>query len=126
MMKFWPLVAALVGAAPLFSQTVCGPTPTYGRCEVVFELNDAEAAAHPNPYQTVQIKGEFRSPRYLTVLITAYWDGGRRMVMRFAPTDPGEWELRVTGNIARFNNQMLKVTATESESPGFIKTANVH
>ncbi len=125
-MQFWKLLSSVLFIAPLFAQTVCGPTPAYSRCEVVFELNDAEAAAHPNPYRSVQMKGEFRSPRYQTALIHAFWDGGRRMVMRMAPTEPGEWEVRVTGNIERFNNKLLKITATQSDAPGFIKAANVH
>ena len=28
-----------------------------------------------------------------------YWDGARRMVVRFAPTDAGDWDYRVTSNV---------------------------
>jgi hypothetical protein len=111
---------------PAIAQTVCQPTPSYTPCEVVFELSIEEAAAHPNPYLTVQLEAEFRSPRYRTFRMPGYWDGGRRFVVRFSPTEPGEWVFRVTSNIARFQDQEGTFTATDSKSPGFLKPASVH
>jgi len=93
---------------------------------MTFELTEAEAAAHPNPYVSVQLHVEFRSPRYRTFLMPAFWDGGRRMVVRFSPTEAGDWTFRVTSNIQRFEGRMGKFAATDSGSPGFIKAANVH
>lgn len=123
------LPRALIGAAllavPLAAQNECADTPTYSPCELVFELNDQEAAAHPKPYWTVQIQSEFRSPSFKTFLVEAFWDGGRRMVVRFAPTEAGQWDYRVTGNVARFNGQTGRFTAAASNSPGFVKVANV-
>src|SRR5260370_11279406 len=113
-------------AAPVAGQTLCPPTPAYSVCEVVVELNDQEAAAHPNPYLTVQLHAEFRSPRHHTYLAQAFWDGGRRMVMRIAPTDAGDWDFRITSNLARFDGKIGQVKATESQDTGFIKAANVH
>ncbi|MGO9094539.1 MAG: DUF5060 domain-containing protein [Bryobacteraceae bacterium] len=113
-------------AWPAMAQTVCQPTPTYTPCEVIFELSSEEAAAHPNPYLTVQLEAEFRSPRYRTFRMPGYWDGGRRLVVRFSPTEPGEWVFRVTSNIARFQDKEGTFTATDSKSPGFLKPANVH
>jgi hypothetical protein len=113
-------------AWPAIAQTVCQPTPTYTPCEVVFELSGEEAAAHPNPYLTVQLEAEFRSPRYRTFRMPGYWDGGRRLVVRFSPTEPGEWVFRVTSSIARFQDQEGTFTATDSKSPGFLKPASVH
>lgn len=121
------LLPALVCFVPaLLAQPSCPPTPTYSTCELVYELDASEAAAHRNPYSSVELHGEFQSPRHRTTLIEAYWDGGNRMVLRFAPNEAGEWEVRVTSNIARFNGNVLKVVASESEAPGFIKPANVH
>jgi hypothetical protein len=108
------------------AQTVCQPTPTYTPCEIVFELSSEEAAAHPNPYLTVRVEVEFRSPRYHTFRMPGFWDGGRRLVVRFAPTDPGEWAFRVTSNIQRFEGKEGTFPATESNFPGFLKPANVH
>lgn len=116
----------LAAAASLAAQPACPPTPTYAPCELVFELSEQEAAAHPNPYWSVSLEVEFRSPRYRTFRLPAFWDGGRRLVVRFTPIDPGEWVFRVTSNLARLNNQQGRLTATDSGSPGFLQPANVH
>lgn len=118
--------ALVAGAALLSAQTVCGPTPAYSPCEVVFELSEADSAAHPNPYKTVELRAEFRSPRHRTFLMPGFWDGGRRMVIRFSPTEAGAWDFRVTSNIVSFNGKSGQFTATESDAPGFVRVANVH
>ena len=113
-MRAYPrLLAALFffGALSLQAQTVCSPTPAFSPCEVVFELSEAEIAAHPNPYKTVEIHAEFRSPRHHTFLLPAFWDGGRRLVIRFAPTEPGPWDFRVTSNLESFNGKTGQFTA---------------
>src|SRR6266568_4535018 len=112
----------------LRAQTTCPSTPLYSPCDIVFELNDAEAAAHPNPYVTVDLRAEFRSPRHRTYLLPAFWDGGRRLVIRFSPTEVGDWDYRVSGNLQRFDNTTGKLSATAIDNPelGFIRTANVH
>ena len=108
------------------AQTVCGPTPAFSPCEIVFNLSDADSSANPSPYKTVEIKAEFRSPRHRTFLLPAFWDGGRRMVIRFAPTEPGGWDFRVTSNLESYNGKTGQFTATESEAPGFVRAANMH
>src|SRR5215467_13122584 len=120
------LLMVVFGVFCLHGQTVCPSTPAFTPCEIVFELNPAEAASHPNPYKTVELRAEFRSPRHRTFLLPAYWDGGSRMVIRFTPTEAGSWDFRVTSNIAAFEGKMGQFTATESESPGFVRVANVH
>ena len=117
---------AALAAIPLAAQTPCAPTPLYKHCEIVFELDDAEAAAHPKPYLSVDMHLEFRSPRHRTFLMPAFWDGGRKLIARFAPIDAGEWTYRVTSNIARFNAKEATFQATDSEDPGFIRPANLH
>jgi len=119
------LFGALAGPC-LRAQAPCANTPAYSPCELVFELNAQDAAAHPHPYQTVEIKAEFRSPRHRTFMLPAYWDGGNRLVIRFTPTEAGEWDYRVSGNIRQFDGQQGSFTAAASEAPGFIRPANVH
>lgn len=104
----------------------CNNLPVFSSCEIVLELNAAELRAHPDPYRTVDIQAEFRSPRHQTFLLPAFWDGAGRMVFRFAPTEPGEWTYKISGNIARLNDQEASFTAAQSESSGFVHTANVH
>ncbi|MBC8167045.1 MAG: DUF5060 domain-containing protein [Bryobacteraceae bacterium] len=122
--RFCQVALLLAGVAA--GQTPCPSTPVYSRCEMVFELNDAERAAHVNPYVSVNLQIEFRSPRHRTQLMPAFHDGGSRMVVRFAPIDPGEWEYRISSNLKRFDGKEGKFTATESDYPGFIIPANGH
>lgn len=119
------ILTALVGL-PAGAQTVCPPTPIYSPCELVFEMNDAEAKEHANPYLSVQLQVEFRSPRHRTFLMPAFWDGGRRLVVRFSPVDEGSWDFRVTSNLARFDGKLGKFDAAASPDPGFLMPANVH
>lgn len=125
-LRWAPLV--LLCATGLFGQTPCASTAVYSPCEIVFELNEAEAAAHPNPYLSVDVHAEFRSPKHRTYLLPAFWDGGRRMVIRFSPTEAGDWDYRVSSNLPRFEGGAGKLTATAVENPalGFIRTANLH
>ncbi len=76
---------ALLGAAALSAQTPCPQTLVYSRCEIRFELNPQDMRDHPNPYLTVKLNVEFRSPKFRTYLMPAFWDGGNVMVVRFAP-----------------------------------------
>lgn len=113
-------------AAPLFAQTACDGTPAYSPCEFVFELSAADAAAHPNPYVSVQLQAEFRSPRFHTYLMPAFWDGGRKMIIRFTPTEAGQWTYRTTSNLSGFDGKEGTFNSTASDSPGFVMVANVH
>ena len=120
------LVALAAAALRLSAQSPCANTPTYSTCDMVFELNDAEFAAHPHPYLSVDIHAEFRSPRFKTYLMPAFWDGGRRMVIRFSPTEAGDWIYRITSNIPRFEGQTGSFPAKASQAPGFVIPANLH
>jgi hypothetical protein len=117
---------ALGQLAPAQTSTTCNNTPAYSPCELVFELSQQDAAAHPNPYASVELRAEVRSPRNRTTSVPGYWDGGRRMVVRFAPTEGGQWAFRLTSNVAAWNDQTGTFTASDSDAPGFIKAANVH
>src|SRR5438067_2484151 len=125
-MGFRFALAAGLACARLIAQTVCGPTPTYSLCEITFELSSADAGAHPDPLRTIQLRAEFRSPRHRTFLVPAYWDGGRKMVIRFAPVEAGDWDFRLTSNIESWNGKQGRFSATASDAPGFVRAANVH
>src|SRR5215471_1874082 len=114
-------VLAILAAHVLRAQSPCANTPAYTTCDFVFELSDLAAAANPEPYKTVELRAEFRSPRHRTFAMPAFWDSGRRMVIRFAPTEAGEWDYRVTSNVAEFYGKTAKFTAAASTSPGFIR-----
>ncbi|MCS6951796.1 MAG: DUF4038 domain-containing protein [Bryobacteraceae bacterium] len=124
MPRRWPVLALLSLTA--WGQTPCPPTPAYSPCDIVFELNEEEARAHPNPYVSVQLEAEFRSPRFRTLRMPGFWDGGRRMVIRFAPTEAGTWDFRVSSNVRRWDRSTGQIQATASNSPGFVRPRNVH
>lgn len=121
-------IAWFLLAAALLSrgQTACPPTPAYSPCDIAFELSAEEMAAHPNPYATVELAAEFRSPRFHTFSMPAFWDGGNRMLIRFAPTEAGDWSFQVASNIARFDGKQGQFSATASDSHGFLSPANLH
>ena len=74
----------------------------------------------------MKIEGEFRSPEHRTFLIHAFFDGNRRMVIRFTPMTAGQWDYRITSNIARFDGHIGHFTAVASDAKGFVRVANVH
>lgn len=110
----------------LYAQSPCANTPAFTPCEFTFDLNPQEAAAHPNPYVDVDLSAEFRSPHFHTFKLPAFWDGGQRLVIRFTPTEPGEWLWRTSSNIQRWEGQTGSFTSAESDAPGFVRAANVH
>jgi hypothetical protein len=113
------LLLLLLGLFSGLAQTMCPDTPVFQVCDIVFDLTDAEA-------KSPQLTAEVKSPRFRTFLAESFWDGGRRYVIRFTPTDDGRWELKLTSNIPRFDKQTLTMNAAPSEMPGFIQRANVH
>jgi len=125
-MTLFRLLLIAGSGLPLLAQAPCQGTPSYTPCEFVFELNPQEAAVHPNPYASVELHAEFRSPHFHTYKMPAFWDGGRRLAIRFTPTEAGEWQYRVTSNIARWEGQTGAFTTAESGAPGFVHAANVH
>src|ERR1700748_2388267 len=99
----------------------CNGTPAWSPCDWSFDLNPGE-----NP-DTFDLRSEFRSPvKHKTYLLHAYRDGDRRFTIRFAPTEEGAWDYRLTSNLSRLEGQGRKKTAASSSPPGFIKTASVH
>ncbi len=116
----WAAFLATSFVSVVSAQTSCQPTPAWSTCDITFDLAAGENA------DNVQLRAEFRSPHHKTYLMEAFRDGDRRFVIRVAPTEGGSWEYRITSNIARFDGRQTSFAATESDSPGFIKIANVH
>ena len=134
-----PLAGALRALLPLFAvagalspqaapqpASTCDNTPAWSPCELVFELSAKTAAAHQDPYATVELRAEFRSPNMRTYALPAFWDGGGRMVLRFSPTEAGRWEYRLTSNVAEWDGHTGAFTAAASDAPGFLRVANLH
>ncbi len=112
----------LLAIAPVFAQSnPCNGTPAWSSCEWSFDL-----APNESP-ETFELHAEFRSPvKRKTYLLHAYRDGDRRFTIRFAPTEEGAWDYRLTSNLPRLEAQTGKINASSSPSPGFVSVANVH
>jgi hypothetical protein len=115
----WVCLAVL--AAPLaLAQSPCNNTPAYSVCEISFDV------AGDAPYANVDLRVEFRSPRRRTYAMPAFWDGGKRLIVRFAPTEAGAWDYHITSNAPEWNDKTGSFTAAASEAKGFLLPANVH
>jgi hypothetical protein len=115
------LAAALASAVLLRAQTGCDGTPAYSPCDMRFDL----PADSPDPYTSSLIEIEFRSPHFKTYLMPGYYDG-RQLVVRFAPSEAGQWVYKITSSIAGLGDKEGSFTAAASDSPGFVIPANVH
>jgi hypothetical protein len=69
---------------------------------------------------------EFRSPRFHTYAMPAFWDGGRNMIVRFSPTEAGQWTYKATSNVASLDGREGTFSASTSDAPGYVVVANVH
>jgi hypothetical protein len=115
------LLWAALAAAPVFAQgTGCSGTPAWSTCDLSFELNATEDA--PN----FELHAELRSPRQRTYLLTAFRESGHTYLVRFTPTESGDWQYRLTSNLARLNNKSGTLNAASSDAPGFVKAASYH
>src|SRR5271169_5951717 len=109
------LFGVVLLVAPVFGQAPgCSGAPAWSSCDMAFDLAPGE-----NP-ENFELRAEFRSPRR-TYLMAAFRDGDRRYTIRFAPTEAGSWDYRLTSNLPRLNGQTGSFTAGSSDSPGFVK-----
>ena len=110
----------LIGCFGLFSafaQSTCEGTAAFSPCEFTFELSASEAAAHLNLYQEIELHIEFRSPRFHTYMMPAFWAGGRKLIVRFTPTEPGAWIYKITSNLPSLEGKAGNFNAAESDLP---------
>ncbi|HEX3683389.1 MAG TPA: DUF5060 domain-containing protein [Bryobacteraceae bacterium] len=115
--------ASLASAAPLPS---CAQSArAFAPCELSFDWQTSEVPKGLSPYKDELLNIEFRSPRHVTYLMHAFWDGGQRLRVRFSPTEPGAWTYHVTSEIKRYDNQESTFTVGETNNPGFVSVANV-
>jgi hypothetical protein len=123
----WQLAFCALPLMPgLRAEQPCAATPMYTPCEIVVEMAATEAPKHPNPFLSVQLQAEIRSPKYKTYLVPGFWDGGRRFAIRFAPDEAGAWTYRLTSNLEGVTGKSGTFQGVASESAGFIRPANLH
>ena len=120
------ITTVLLACVTLPAIEVCPPTAVYEPCEITIDLTDAEAAAHPNPYLSVELRAEFRSPKKgTTQVVPAFWDGGGRFKFRISPIDEGRWDFRIRSNLESVDRKVASFEATPARTPGFISIFNL-
>ena len=119
------VVLIALAAAALPAVEVCNSVPLYQPCEIALEMSEAEAQAHPNPYVSVELRAEFRSPDGgRTKVASGFWDGGRLFRIRFSPDYVGRWDLRILSNLESVDREVFSFQATEAAGPGFLEVFN--
>src|SRR5579883_699903 len=113
-------LAAALFAVRLLAQSGCDSAVQWSPCDLTFDLQ-----ANENP-AAARLEIEFRSPRHTTYKIVAFHDNDHQLTVRFSPTEPGTWMYRISSNLARFDGRESSLVAAESDSPGFVRAANVH
>ena len=63
MRAFLATAVALLFCVAAQAFDACQSVPVYEPCEIEFEMTEAEAGEHPNPYLSVELRAEFRSPK---------------------------------------------------------------
>ena len=119
------LLFPLLFAAAAPAVEVCSSVPVFEVCEISLEMTEAEAQANPNPYASVELRAEFRSPDGgRTKVMSGFFDGGRMFRIRFSPDFEGRWDLRILSSLESVDRQTFSFQATASENPGFIEVFN--
>lgn len=125
-MRVWFLPGMLL-CLTAAAQKPCSQASVYVPCELDFEIAPEEAARHPNPYDSVDLRAEFRSPEFKTYLAHAFWRGGRRLTIRFTPAEAGQWTYRITSNLPAYDGRQGSFSASAAPPPAaFVRRANVH
>jgi Domain of unknown function (DUF5060)/Protein of unknown function (DUF4038) len=117
------LVPSAIGSTSLPSCTQSARA--FFPCELTYDWRDGELPQASSPYRDELMNIEFRSPRHITYLMHAFWDGGHTLRVRFSPTEPGPWTYHVTSSIKRYDNLESNFNVAESDAPGFVSVANV-
>ena len=120
------ILVSLIAPAGAFALDVCQAVAVYEPCEISLDLSQAELEAHPNPYVSVELRAEFRSPnKGTTYVMPAFWDGGGLFRIRFSPLDQGRWDFRLISNLDSANRKIASFQATPPRTPGFVRVFNL-
>ena len=119
------LALALWAISPAQAFEACESVPVYDPCEIRIEIPAEEAAEHSNPYASVALRAEFRSPKGgRTKVMPAFWDGGTQFAIRFSPDYEGRWDFRIISNIKSLDKQTGSFQAEAAGTPGFVEVFN--
>jgi len=113
------LLYFLLALPAAYAQTLCPATPAYAICDITFDVPGSIAP-------DTELNAEFRGPSHRTFLIRAFPSGPHRLIVRFSPFEAGTWDIRLSSTLAEFHDKQLQMTATPSDSLGWIVPANLH
>ena len=86
----WPVLFLFFTASLVYALPSCeGGAKAFAPCDLVFSWTANELPDSASPYRQDLLNVEFRSPSHSTVLVHAFWNGGRNLIVRFSPTQPG-------------------------------------
>ena len=111
--------ACLLFAWGVSAQTVCPPTPRYSPCDLTFDIPTSTTDG------SLKLQAEFRSPHHDTALVRAVWDGGAKWLIRYTPTEAGDYTYRLTSDDASFQGKEGKFAATPNDRAGWLRAAVV-
>ena len=119
------LALLLAPASAAKDLEACGSVPVYDPCEIRVEVPGTELSSHSNPYASVTLRAEFRSPKGgRTKVMPAFWNGGNQFTLRFSPDFEGRWDYRLISNIESLDKRTGSFQAVEARTPGFIQVFN--
>ena len=94
-------------------------------CEIPFE----SAQDFENPYLDVEVTGQFLPPSGKEKTIQAFWDGGKRFLLRFTPDEEGTWNYTVSnthGDRGLQKTGSIKVADQAEGNHGFVRRDALH
>lgn len=97
----------------------------------VIEISLTSSKTYTDPFNQVEVAATFSGPAGKKIILPAFWDGDSVWKIRFAPTFPGEWNMKTTCSDIS-NGGLHAITQTINCSPysgvldiykhGFLKT----
>lgn len=97
--RFYYISILLLIAPPCLAQTT---TELWKQVELKFESK----GCYGNPFLEVELFAEFTSKTGKIIKRPAFWDGGNLWKIRFAPTQLGKWQYKLSGkNLEDFSGQ---------------------
>jgi Domain of unknown function (DUF5060) len=89
----------------------------------VYELTLTASDQTSDPYLETNLVGVFSGPNSQSVVVNAFWDGGRTFRIRFAPTVEGMWTYMTVSSDPAMDGHMgsIKVTPPVDGAHGFVR-----
>ncbi|MYU16948.1 DUF5060 domain-containing protein [Streptomyces sp. SID8361] len=81
--------------------------------------------SHGNPFVDVELSAEF-STGELTVTVGGFYDGDGRYLLRFLPSQSGEWRFTTSSNALSLDSLSATIVVAPSDTPGAVRVADTY